>query len=126
MPITVEWNDKSKSLIECRIQDPWSIEQLIEARKSWHRMIKTIDDLVPILLDMRETHDVPAGALRHLTAIQRTPHPRQGHLYVLGLNPNYEKLSSFVFCGEGKGERKVRLVDSIDRILDPDLPAGTD
>ncbi len=124
MPITAEWNDKSKAFVKCRLRDPWSIEQLIEARKSWHRMIKTVDDLVPILLDLRDTYEVPAGALRHLTAIQRTPHPRQGHLFVLGLNPAYEILSPFVFCREEKGERQVCLVDSIDSILDPDLLAG--
>ena len=117
MPITADWVDESKTLIQCRFQDPWTIEQLIEARRSWHRMIKSVDGQVPIVLDMSESHAVPDGALRHLAAIHRTPHPRQGPLYVLGLNPEYEKLSPFVFCCEDSDERPVQLVDSIASIL---------
>lgn len=117
MPITADWVDESKTLIQCRFQDPWTIEQLIEARRSWHRMIKSVDSQVSIVLDMSESHRVPDGALRHLAAIHRTPHPRQGPLYVLGLNPEYEKLSPFVFCREDSDEKPVQLVDSIASIL---------
>ena len=117
MPITVAWNDKSKSFIECRFQDPWSLEQFIEARKSWHRMIKSADHRVPILLDMRETFVVPAGALRHFAAIHRTAHPRQGNLYILGLNPSYEKLSPYIFRSEAGSETSVRLLDSAEDLV---------
>ena len=117
MPIDVNWHDKSKTLIECRFYDPWFVDQLVEARKSWHRMIKSVDNQVPIVLDLRESHAVPDGALRHLTAIHRSPHPRQGRLYVLGLNPEYEKLSPFVFCWEAAGEGNVQLIDSIESVL---------
>lgn len=117
MPITVDWNDKSRTLIQCRLLDPWTIEQFIEARKSWHRMIKTVDSLVPIALDLSESRAVPNGALRHLAAIHRTPHPRQGPLYIVGLNPEYKKLSPFVFhCESGSGQGRVILVDSMDSI----------
>lgn len=116
MPITVDWNDKSKSFITCHFSDPWSLEEFIEARKSWHRMIKSADHRVPIVLDIRETFQMPAGALRHFSAIHRTPHPRQGILYVLGLNPSYQKLAPYIFCRQGRAERTVQLVDSIESI----------
>ena len=113
MPITVDWNDKSKILISCRFRDPWSLEQFIEARKSWHRMIKGADHCVPILLDMRETYEAPAGALRHFSAIHRTPHPRQGPLYVMGLTPPYQQLAPYIFCRQDGADHSVRMVDSI-------------
>ncbi len=116
MPITVDWKDKTKTLIQCQFDDPWSVEQLIEARKSWHRMIKSVDATVPIVLDMQGSYAVPHGALRHLTAIHRTPHPRQGCVYVLGLNAEYQKISPFVFCCAACGEQHIRLVDSIESI----------
>ena len=116
MPITVDWNDKSKTFITCQFSDPWSLEQFIEARKTWHRMIKSADHRVPILLDMRETFEAPAGALRHFSAIHRTPHPRQGHLYVLGLNEPYQRLAPYIFRCQGDADRVVRLVDSIDSV----------
>ena len=83
-------------------------------------MIKSMDSRVPIVLDLSESYTVPNGALRHLAAIHRTPHPRQGPLYVTGLNPEYKKLSPFVFCCETVGERTVHLVDClIAGILNP-------
>ncbi len=117
MPITVDWNDKSKTFIICHFSDPWSLEQFIEARKSWHRMIKSAEHRVPILLDMRETFEAPAGALRHFSAIHRTPHPRQGHLYVLGLNQPYQQLAPYIFCRQGGADCPVSLVDSIDSVV---------
>ena len=113
MPITVEWNDKSQALIECRFSDPWSIAQFIQTRRSCHRMLKSADRPIPILLDLRQTHSVPAGALRHFGAMQRTAHPRQGQLIVLGLNADYRKLASFAFNGQ------TLVVDSLEAI--PDL-----
>lgn len=116
MPITVDWNDKSKTFITCHFSDPWSLEQFIEARKSWHRMIKSAEHRVPVVLDMRETFEAPAGALRHFSAIHRTPHPRQGHLYVLGLNQPYQQLAPYIFGCQDDADRSVRLVDSIDSV----------
>ena len=113
MPITVEWNDQSQARIDCRFSDPWSIEQFIESRKSCHRMLKSADRAIPVLLDLRATHAVPAGALRHFSAMQRTAHPRQGQLIVLGLNAEYQKLAPFAFNGQ------VLLVDSMEAILSP-------
>lgn len=116
MPITVDWNDRAKTFIECRFQDPWTLEQFIEARKSWHRMIKSSDHRVAILLDMRETFEVPAGSLRYFAAIHRTPHPRQGPLYVLGLNQTYKTLAPYIFCGQDGSDNSVRLVDSVENL----------
>ena len=119
MPITVKWNDRSKVYIESCFQDPWSLEDFIEARKTWHRMIKSVDYRVPILLDMRETQDTPEGTLRYFSAIHRTPHPRQGHVYIMGLNPTYERLAEHLFCGVVDPDKSVRLVDSVDSIVSP-------
>lgn len=117
MPITVKWNDSSQAFIESRFQDPWTLEQFIEARKAWHRMIKSVDYLVPVLLDLRESHRAPKGALRHFSAIHRSPHPRQGHIYILGLNATYEKLSRHLFDGVVDPGKSVLLVDSTERIF---------
>lgn len=112
MPIAVEWNDRSRTRIECRFQDPWSIEQFLDARKAWHRMIKSVDKQVPILLDLSASFAVPKGALRHFCAMRRTHHPRQADFLVLGLNPEYQKLAPLAFASDGAGCKSVRLVDS--------------
>ena len=120
MPITVNWNDGSKGYIESRFQDPWSLEDFIEARKAWYRMIKSVDHRVPILLDLSESSETPAGTLRQFSAIHRAPHPRQGHIYILGLNSNYERLASYLVDGVVDPDKSVRLVDSIDCIISPE------
>lgn len=120
MPITAKWNDSSKVFLESRFQDPWTLEQFIEARKAWYRMIKSVDYRVPILLDLRESHTAPKGSLRQFSAIHRSPHPRQGHIYVLGLNAPLEKLSKHLFDGVVDPGKSVILVDTIERIFDPE------
>ena len=119
MAINVGWNGKSKAYIECRFQDPWSLRDFIEARKTWYRMIKSVDHRVPIVLDLRETFVLPRGALRQISAIHRTPHERQGHVYVIGLNPAYERLALHLFEGTADPDKAVRLVDSVEGIVSP-------
>ena len=116
MAITVKWNDKSKTLVQTSFEDPYSLDDFIEARKKWHRMIKGVDYRVPILLDMRKTYDPPEGMMRQFIAIHRTPHPRQGHIYVLGLNPIYERLSKHLFDGVVDQSKTVKLISSIDEV----------
>ena len=113
MAITVKWNDKSKTVIETKFDDPWTIDEFLEARKKWH----SVDYTVPILLDMKNTYDPPEGVMRQFIAIHRTPHPRQGHIYVMGLNPIYERLSKHLFDGVVEASKSVQRVDSIDEIV---------
>lgn len=120
MPITVNWNDRKKELIKSQFQDPWTLEEFIEARKTWYRMIKAVDYRVPLLLDLRASHDAPMGALRHFSALHRTPHQRQGHIYILGLSASFERLSSHLFRGVVDPGKSVRLVESIDSIVRPE------
>ena len=119
MPITVGWNAPAKDYIENLFQDPWTIEEFIEARRSWHLMIKSVDHQAPILLDFSESYEAPPGVLRHFCAIHRAPHPRQGHVYITGLTPLYEKLVPHLFDGVVDPNKSLRLVDSADDILAP-------
>jgi hypothetical protein len=117
MAIKVQWNDKNKTFIQTKFEDPWTLDDFIEARKKWHRMIKGVDYSVPIFLDMRNTFDPPEGVMRQFIAIHRTPHPRQGHIYIMGLNPTYEKLSKHLFDGVADQSKTVKLIDSVDEVL---------
>ncbi len=119
MPVTANWNDSNKGYIESRFCDPWTIEEFIEARKSWHRMIKAVEHQAPILLDLSETRQAPPGVLRHFCAIHRTPHPRQGHIYVTGATPLYEKIVPHLAAGVADPNKSLRLVDSAQDLLNP-------
>ncbi len=112
MAITVRWKDQERTCIETSFDDPWTLEDFIEARKKWHRMIKSVDYRVPILLDMSKTFQPPKGILRHFSAIHRAPHPRQGHIYIYGMNPEYEKLRDYMVGGIVDPAKAVSFVDS--------------
>jgi len=116
MTIKVQWNDKNKGFIETCFEDPWTLEEFIEARKRWHRLIKSVNYSVPILLDMQNTYDPPEGIMRQFIAIHRTPHPRQGHIYILGMNPTYQKLEKHLFAGVAEQSKTVIVIDSVDEI----------
>lgn len=117
MAISVKWYDKDKTIIVTKLDDPWTLDDFIEARKKWHRMIKNVSYNVPIILDMSSTFEPPQGVLRQFIAIHRTPHPRQSHVFVFGLNPMYEKLSQHLFDGAVDESKQVRLVESMDEAV---------
>ena len=117
MPISVRWNDQDRTCIETRFDDPWTLDEFVEARKTWHRMIKSVDHRVHVLLNMSETYQMPIGTLRHFSAIHRTPHPRQGHVYIYGMNPEFMKLSSHLVEGVVDPEKTVQFVDSTDNLV---------
>lgn len=112
MAITVRWKDRERTCIETRFDDPWTLDDFIEARKQWHRMIKSVNYFVPIFLDMSQTFHPPKGILRHFSAIHRTPHPRQGHILMYGVNPEYLKLRDQIIDGVVDPEKAVKFVDS--------------
>lgn len=117
MAISVRWKDQDRTCIETRFYDPWTLDDFIEARKKWRRMIKSVDDRVPVLLNLRETHQPPKGVLRHFSAIHRTPHPRQGHIYIYGLNPEFEKLRIHIVEGVVDPDKAVRFVESTENLF---------
>ena len=117
MAITVRWKDQERTCIETCFDDPWSLDDFIEARKKWHRMIKSVDHHVPIFLDMSQSFQPPKGILRHFSAIHRTPHPRQGHIYVYGMNPEYNKLRDHIVEGVVDPLKAVRFVDSTEIVV---------
>lgn len=114
MAISVKWHDKFKTIIVTHFQDPWTIEEFLEIRKKWHRMIKNVTYSVPIIMDLSESYDPPKHVLRHFLAIHRTPHPRQGHIIVVGMNPTYKKLSIHLFDGVVESEKTVKFADTLE------------
>lgn len=117
MAIKVNWHDKNKTLIETVFEDDYTLDEFLSARKKWHRMIKSVDYIVPIVLDMRRTFSPPDGIMRQFIAIHRTPHPRQGHIYIIGLNSPYQKLSKHLFDGVVDPSKSVELIESLDEVI---------
>lgn len=123
MSIIVKWNDKNKGFIDTQFEGSWDLEDFIEMRKKWHRMIKGVDYSVPILLDIQSTDDPPEGIMRQFIAIHRTPHPRQGHIYMMGTNPIFQKLSKHLYGGVADQSKSVKIIDSVDEIIVSYQPA---
>ena len=116
MTISVRWKDRKRTCIETRFEDPWTLDEFIEARKSWHRMIKSTDYRVPIILDLSNTVEPPQGVLRHFAAIHRTPHPRQGHIYVFGMSAKCKLLSKHLINGVVDPDKSVHIVDTLENL----------
>ncbi|GEM_PF-1761403 len=123
MSIKVQWNNKDKGYIETKFDGSWTLDDFIEARKKWHRMIKGVDYVVPILLDLHNTADAPEGIMRQFIAIHRTPHPRQGHIYIMGMNETFQKLSKHLFDGVADKSKAVIVIESADEITISYQPA---
>lgn len=117
MSISVRWYNKNKRHIYTQLEDPWSLEQWLEARKSWYRMIKSVSHRVAIILDLSGSYEAPTGILHHFIAIHRTAHPRQGSIIVVGFNPIYLKLGQHLFDGAVDPNQPVKRVSSLEEAL---------
>ena len=117
MSIVVNWQSKNKQVIVARFEDPWTIDELLEARQKWYRMIRNVLYCVPIILDLSQTYDPPPGVLRQFIAMNRMPHPRQSWMVVFGLNPTYIKLSKHLFDGVVSPEKEIKIVNSLEDAL---------
>lgn len=117
MPISTRWYNPDKIRIYSQFEDPWTLEAFIESRQKWYRLIKSVDYIVPILLDFSNTFDTPNGILHHFLAIHRTPHPRQGSIIVFGINSRYEKLSKHLFTSSPYAIRSIQVASSLDEAL---------
>ena len=117
MAIAVSWDGQGKAWIEIRVSDPWTIDELLSARMTCYKLIHSVDYRVPLLMDFRESTGAPPGILRHFVALHRTPHPRQGHIYILGRNPALERLGKHIVEAVIDPERSMIFVDSKDEIV---------
>ena len=117
MAIAVKWNGKGKAYIEARVCDPWTINDFLSARMTWHKLIHSVDYRVPILLDFRESSLVPQGILRQFVALHRTPHPQQGHIHILGRNAALARLGNHILEGVVDPGKSVIFVESEDDIV---------
>lgn len=122
MPIVTRWYSPDKIRIYTKLEDPWTLEEFIDSRKKWYRLIKSVDYIVPILIDFSSTFDTPDGILHHFLAIHRTPHPRQGPIVVFGINPRYKKLSIHLFASSPYPMRPIKVVSSLDEALSIGTP----
>lgn len=117
MAIAVRWDGQGKAFIEFRISDPWTVEEFLSARMTCHKLIHSVDYLVPLLMDFRVLTSAPRGMLRQFIAIHRTPHPRQGHIHILGRHPLLERLGKHIVEGVVDPGKSVIFVDSEDDMV---------
>ena len=112
MAITIRWQNDNR-YIHSRFSDPWTLDDFLRARQTWHNLIDSVDHRVPILLDLRGSSCAPSGILTHFAAIHRTSHPRQGHIYILGISGDMARLKDQLPLGAPDPDKAVLFINSI-------------
>src|SRR5687767_5477724 len=64
MPVTYHWYDEAQTIIQCRMSENWTLEELSEGRLGLNELVKDIATRFDIITDLSEsTYTPPVGAL---------------------------------------------------------------
>ena len=67
MPTRVYWDNEEKTIIVREMTDKWTWKDYGQAIQQVHEKLGEVSHTVDIIVDCRETSDLPSGALRNLS-----------------------------------------------------------
>ena len=110
MPIEVCWGDETHTYIDYRLTDPWDWDHYQVACQDWQSLADEADGKLCTILDFTETAYLPRGALAHLQKTAVNPHPMNGVLIMVGVNPLLRTIISIMQRLYPKAAQSLTLV----------------
>ena len=83
MPIAVVWDNEEKTVVRFDVHGIWTAEDADISRLLMFKFCDSVIHRVDAIwywVDSESRTRVPMGAMRVLTAMQRSPHPRRGKI----------------------------------------------
>ena len=74
----------------------WTWDEFYPAINEMTALLDKRDTIVHQIIDLRSSAHLPAGALRHLSSIKYTDHPRLGITVILGANTFLRAMASMM------------------------------
>ncbi|HEX2619077.1 MAG TPA: hypothetical protein VHL11_02990 [Phototrophicaceae bacterium] len=119
--ITIDWlNEEKRVLVATYHRDGWTWEDLYEVFKKQKAMIATVDGIVDVIVDVRNSSWLPKGGsltsgIRKLTGEQ---HPRQGHTIIMGAKGMVAVILNSVMKLVGKYRAAFHFTKTMDESLE--------
>jgi hypothetical protein len=113
MPIEIHWQADDQMVLRIMATDPWNWKDFHKHMRVATFWLDKVDHGVDLLLDLRQSHKLPAGALGHIRSLGKAIHPNgRDRLVVVALD---ESIAGPLGGKDGlysDGTRLIRFVDS--------------
>lgn len=84
MPIAVVWDDDEKSIVVSKFADPWDWNDFYMAGETATMLAGTVSHPVALVSDISGTRSLPANAMVHFRAINRSSIPNVDLVLIVG------------------------------------------
>lgn len=113
MPISFDWDSPDQRVLRFSITDPWNWKDLHRTMRVASFRFDALDHSADIVLDLRQSRRLPAGALGQIRSLGKAIHAK-GHdrLLVIGLD---DSVAGPLGGDDGiysDGTRLIRFVDN--------------
>lgn len=86
MPVTVQWENESHTLIRYVYSGAWTWEEMYAAVEQVNAMLDTVDYKVFFITDMAGVTKNPPGMISHIRNAMQLRHPNSGSTVVITQN----------------------------------------
>lgn len=90
--IHVKWHDLDQKVITAKMDNGWTWEEMYLAVGRIEALLDSVDYPVCTIFDLTDTEQIPPHALRNLKKLNKSAHPNQGKVAVIGSNLLAESL----------------------------------
>ena len=92
MGVDFDWLDEDKTIMRYVATSPWNWKDYYRAIKISAFRMHNLDHQVDVILDLRQSEKLPAGAVGHLRGFGKPPHKVvSGRAVILGVPPEIEQ-----------------------------------
>src|SRR5262245_50437159 len=78
MPIQVNWDDESKTIIHVNVEGDWTWDEFYQSLDQGGALLDSANHRVDFIVHMENSKTMPMGALNHGRKIMTMDHPNRG------------------------------------------------
>ncbi|HVU11101.1 MAG TPA: hypothetical protein VHD90_07470 [Phototrophicaceae bacterium] len=86
MPVEVDWDDSQHTIVRMKFIGRWNWEEAYAGTQTCYDLIDTVDQVVNVIVDMRQSGGLPVLAMTHSRNLVSKRHPRVRLTVFLGVN----------------------------------------
>ena len=117
MPIQFDWDNADQTIIRFIATDPWNWNDFHKTMRIASFRLDMVDHPVEMVIDLRQSSKLPAGAVGHIRSLGNLAHPNaRKRLLIIGLDAD---VAGTLGGADGifqHKDRLLRFVDSDDEV----------
>ena len=113
MPIKIAWDNDEKTVLRVNAVDRWNWNDFHKNMRVATFWLDTVDHVVEVIVDFRQSAKLPAGALGHIRSLGGQIHPNsRNRIIIIGLEESVSKLLGGDDGIYQTGSRLIRFVEN--------------